>query len=305
MSQSSVEPFDYDQTAPLDCREGAADRRGQAIVHDLSYASPTLGRVPAYLVEPRQRSRCPAIIFLHWGQGDRSTFLSEALAYAEAGVESLLIDESYFRHFPMPNQMLPQGARAYVVQCVTDLRRGVDLLLSRGEVDGERVGYVGHSLGASVGGQFAGVEKRVIGHALMAGYADMSQHLAKMSHHYFQTPTEDFLRVVSPLDGRHFVGNAPPSSIMLQFARRDEAITEADAALYFNSARDPKEIRWYDTTHEFNAAALNDRAAWLSEKLGFPQPTVNRLAEVRIPQRDIDFWRAQAPLLRTSLERHE
>lgn len=201
--------------------------------------------------------------------------------------------------------MLPEGARAYVVQCVTDLRRGVDLLLSREEVDGERMGYVGHSLGASVGGQFAGVEKRVIGHVLMAGYADMSQHLAKMSHRYFNTSTEEFLRVVGPLDGRHFVGNAPPSSILLQFARRDEAVTEIDAAVYFNSAREPKEIRWYDATHEFNAAALNDRAAWLSDKLGFPQPSVNRLSEVRIPQRDIDFWRAAAPLLRAALESQE
>jgi dienelactone hydrolase len=305
VSHLSAERFDYDQTAPLDCCEAAADRRGLATVHDLSYASPTLGRVPAYLVEPRQRSRCPAIIFLHWGQGDRSTFLSEALAYAEAGVESLLIDESYFRHFPMPNQMLPEGARAYVVQCVTDLRRGVHLLLSRKEVDGERIGYVGHSLGASVGGQFAGVEKRVVGHVLMAGYADMSRHLAKMSRRYFQTPTEEFLQVVGPLDGKHFVGNAPPSSILLQFARRDEAITEADAALYFSSARDPKEIRWYDATHEFNAAALNDRATWLGEKLGFAHPSVNRLGEVRLPRRDIDFWRAQAPLLRASLDRHD
>jgi hypothetical protein len=119
--------FDYDRTIPLQVQESSAEKRGAAIVHDLSYASPTLGRVSAYLTEPAEKSRCPAIIFLHWGQGDRATFLSEALAYAESGVESLLVDESPLRHFPMPNQMTSDGARAYVVQCVTDLRRGVDL----------------------------------------------------------------------------------------------------------------------------------------------------------------------------------
>lgn len=90
--------------------------------------------------------------------------------------------------------------------------------------------------------------------------------------------------------------------ILLQFARRDEVITEADASLYFNAARNPKAIRWYDTGHEFNDAALNDRAAWLGEKLGFTPPSSKRLSEVCLPQRDVEFWRAQAPLLRASLE---
>ena len=293
--------FDYDRNAPLEIQESIAEKRGAAIIHDLSYASPTLGRVSAYLTEPAEKSRCPAIIFLHWGQGDRATFLSEALAYAESGVASLLVDESPLRHFPMPNQMTPDGARAYVVQCVTDLRRGVDLLVSRNSIDADRIGYVGHSLGASMGGQFAGVEKRVKAHILMAGYADMSRHLAEMSQRFFQTPREGFLRVVEPLDGMHFVGDAAPSAILFQFALRDEVITKDDVDLYFNAARQPKEIRWYDAGHEFNQAALIDRVAWLGEKLGFRPPEAKRLNEVRLPLRDLEYWRAAAPVLRAAL----
>jgi dienelactone hydrolase len=293
--------FDYDPNAPLEVQESSAEKRGAAIIRDISYASPTRGRVSAYLTEQAEKSRCPAIIFLHWGQGDRASFLSEALAYAESGVASLLIDESPLRHFPMPNQMTPDGARAYVVQCVTDLRRGVDLLVSRNSIDADRIGYVGHSLGASMGGQFAGVEKRVKAHILMAGYADMSRHIAEMSQRFFQTPREGFLRVVEPLDGVHFVGDAAPSAILFQFAQRDEVITKDDAALYFDAARQPKEIRWYDAGHEFNHAALIDRAAWLGEKLGFRPPDANRLNEVRLPQRDLEYWRAAAPVLRAAL----
>jgi cephalosporin-C deacetylase-like acetyl esterase len=293
--------FDYDRNAPLDIQESSAERRGAAFVRDLSYASPTLGRVSAYLTEPVEKSRCPAIVFLHWGQGDRASFLSEALAYAESGVASLLVDESPLRHFPMPNQMTPDGARAYVVQCVTDLRRGVDLLVSRTEIDADRIGYIGHSLGASMGGQFAGVEKRVKAHILMAGYADLSRHLAKMSQRFFQTSSEEFLRVVEPLDGVHFVRDAAPSAILFQFALRDEVITKDDAALFFEAARQPKEIRWYDASHEFNQAALCDRAALLGEKLGFRPPDANRLNEVYLPQRDLEYWRVAAPVLRAAL----
>jgi fermentation-respiration switch protein FrsA (DUF1100 family) len=122
-----------------------------------------------------------------------------------------------------------------------------------------------------------------------------------MSQRFFQTPREGFLHVVEPLDGVHFVGDAAPSAILFQFAQRDEVISKDDAALYFDAARQPKEIRWYDAGHEFNQAALIDRAAWLGEKLGFRPPDANRLNEVRLPQRDLEYWRAAAPVLRAAL----
>src|SRR5262249_16183337 len=95
--------FAYDRDAPLDIREGGAEQLQRATVHDLSFANPAATRVSAYLVQPDSVSICPAILFLHWGQGNRATFLTEALAYAEVGVESLLIDESRMSHFIVPN----------------------------------------------------------------------------------------------------------------------------------------------------------------------------------------------------------
>jgi len=44
--------FDYDQKATLDVREAGVERRGEVAIHDISYASPKGGRVPAYLVVP-------------------------------------------------------------------------------------------------------------------------------------------------------------------------------------------------------------------------------------------------------------
>ena len=87
--------FDYDGRAQLDVREAGIERRGRAVVRDLSYASPTLGRVSAYQVEPAAEVRpagealCPAVVFLHWGQGDRASFLSEALANKRLTVDTI------------------------------------------------------------------------------------------------------------------------------------------------------------------------------------------------------------------------
>ncbi len=66
-------------------------------VHDISYASPKGGRVPAYLVVPDGKGPFAAIEFVHWGQGDRTEFLSEALLYAKSSAVSLLIDAPYNR----------------------------------------------------------------------------------------------------------------------------------------------------------------------------------------------------------------
>jgi dienelactone hydrolase len=280
---SEPDAFEYQRAAPLHVREARCEIVGTATIHDISYANPAFGRVSAYLLEPKCGDPVPAIVFLHWGQGDRSTFLSEALAYAEAGVESLLIDESRMSHFLPANPTGPDGARSYIIQCVTDLRRGVDLLESREEVDRTRIGYVGYSLGASVGGQFAGVEKLVKAHVLMAGFPEASRGWA------LHAPSEDFREAVAPLDGVQYVGNAAPASLLFQWAIRDEIVSKKDLETFFNAASEPKEKRWYDADHSFNREALTDRAQWLGSELDLFSPNPGRLSRVHLPQRDLEF----------------
>jgi len=94
---TAIGPFAYDEKAPLDFRETGVETLTDATVHDVSYASPKGGRVPAYLVIPRGRGPFAAIEFVHWGQGNRTEFLSEALFYAKYGVISLMIDAPYRR----------------------------------------------------------------------------------------------------------------------------------------------------------------------------------------------------------------
>ena len=53
------------------------------------------------------------------------------------------------------------AAREDKTQLLTDLRRGVDLLVARAEVDPARIGYVGHSLGSTLGGVLVGYGARL------------------------------------------------------------------------------------------------------------------------------------------------
>jgi len=63
-----------------------------------------------------------------------------------AGVVSLLIDAPERR----PN-FKPTTDPALVAQQVVDIRRGLDLLISRPNIDAGRIAYVGHSWDAGIG----------------------------------------------------------------------------------------------------------------------------------------------------------
>jgi hypothetical protein len=83
--------FDYDQKAPLDIQEVGVAHRGTVAIHDISYASPKGGRVPAYLVVPDGKGPFAAVIWGHWympGSAflNRKEFLDEAVVLAPAGV---------------------------------------------------------------------------------------------------------------------------------------------------------------------------------------------------------------------------
>src|SRR5512137_3110804 len=65
-----VKRFDYDRSAPLDLREAGVQDRGGVKVHDISYASPKGGRVPAYLVVPAGKGPFAAAIWGHWYWGN-------------------------------------------------------------------------------------------------------------------------------------------------------------------------------------------------------------------------------------------
>ena len=89
--------FDYDARDPLSVEESALEVIEGADFRELSYASPHGGRVPAYLIAPQADGPHAGIVFVHWGQGNRSEFVSEALVYAQAGAVSLLIDAPHMR----------------------------------------------------------------------------------------------------------------------------------------------------------------------------------------------------------------
>ena len=269
--------FDYDASAPLDVKEAGTEKRGDVRVVDLSYASPMGGTVPAYLILPPGEGKHPAVLFLHPGQGDRSTFVDEAVGLAARhGFVSLTISAPFLRPENKGrnggNPWNPEANRTEQIQTIVDLRRGFDLLASRPEVDPKRLAYVGHSLGATVGGTLAAVEKRPLAFVLMAGLPSLTRahtHGRNRTAVAFQellTPAQQkaYVDALSPIDAVHYIGHAAPAKLLFQFAKTDEFISPWDAEVYVQAASGLKEVKWYETDHFFNEEARRDREEWLA-----------------------------------------
>jgi len=272
--------FLYDQNAPIDLVVLSERTRGDAVIQDVSYASPRGGKVSGYLIASHASKPRAGLIFGHWGEGDREEFVEEAVILARLGFVSLCLDAPYRR----PEEYEPQLAEPQQgdLQWIMDVRRGADLLLERFALSPDCLGYVGHSYGATFGGVIAGIERRIKAYVLMAGWYSLSELMQTSSHPLIErdrneTPPEEFqayLTAMAPLDACHYIGNAAPAHLFFQFARNDDFVPVKDAERYFELASEPKQIAWYDDCgHELSAQARLDRAFFLCEQLGLTPPS--------------------------------
>ena len=266
--------FDYDAKAAIEFQEHGRETVEAVTVADVSYASPRGGRVPAYLVTPPGRGPFAAVLFMHWGQGDRTEFLSEAVRYARSGAVSLMIDAPYRRPDAKDFAFVADAAaeREMFIQLVVDLRRAVDVLLAQPGVDAGRIAYVGHSLGATWGGALAGVEKRIGSFVLMGGLPRVSDVLGdgavakQLQKSFKREQLQAYAETLAPIDPGRFVGHAS-ARILFQFALHDRFISPRAAAEYEKAAPSSESKRYF-TSHEFNdEASARDRQAWLFERL--------------------------------------
>jgi dienelactone hydrolase len=273
-----VHHFDYDQRAPLGIKEIGVERRGDVRVYDITYTSPKGGVVPAYLVVPQGKGPLAAVIWGHWYWGNspmrnRKEFLDEAVALAQAGVVSLLTDGPIARPGHRVNdEPLNEQDITDLVQQVTDMRRGVDLLLARKDVDPKRIAYVGHSYNAVVGAILSGVERRFKAFVLMA--ATMSDEVSMKTPEYQEyrqkvgaEKFDAFQAKYSWTDQGKYVSHAAPAVVFLQYGSQEAFLTPERARLYAAVASVPKRFQLYDAPHALNAAARRDRIAFLTEQL--------------------------------------
>lgn len=152
------------------------------------------------------------------------------------------------------------------------MRRGVDLLPVRKDVDPKRIVYVGHSCNGVIGAFLAGVERRFKAFVLMA--ATMSDEVTRKIPEYQKYRQEVGAEKFEAFEAKYYwadhgkyVSHAAPAVVFLQYATQEKFLTPERARLYAAVVSEPKRFVLYDAPHALNAAARRDRIAFLTEQL--------------------------------------
>jgi len=259
--------FRYNDRSPVTVKEVSSEQRGDVTVRDVTF-SPEPGReVKAYLVVPKGSGPFAGILWVHWlgeEKSNRTQFLDEAVELAPKGTVSLLVDAMWSAPKWFGNRV-PDKDYENSIRQVMELRRAIDLLLSQSNVDKTRIGFVGHDYGAMYGMLMAGVDQRISTFVFIAA----TQSLNDWAFLGPQPKSKAaYLKQNSNLELTDYLRQVKTASKLFQFGKGDFYVSQADAAVLFAAAPEPKQRKLYEASHKMELSEIvRDRDEWLVKQL--------------------------------------
>jgi dienelactone hydrolase len=246
-------------------------------VESITYASPKGGEVPALVVAPKGKGPFPGVIVQHGLPDTKEGMLPAGIDLARTGAVAILIDAPFNRpqHGRIrsdPLTFTPKD-RDEQIQLIVDLRRAIDVLGARPDVNTRQLAYFGVSYGAAMGGLLAGVEDRIKAYVLAVGDGGLVTHFAgpdDTDGPLQALPAQEqerWLQAMRPIEPINFIGQAAPAALLFLAGTKDEAVSPQDARRYYQAASQPKQIRWYEAGHFLNCTARKDMMAWLARHI--------------------------------------
>lgn len=223
---------------------------------------------------PKERKlgeKAPAVIVLHILGGDFPLARTFCHVLADRGCVALFLKMPYY------GERRPEGSSKRMVshdpretltgftQAVLDIRRAADFLARRDDVDVERIGIFGISLGGITGGLAAGIEPRFQNVCLMLAGGDFgrvaweSKETQKSRDYWIKLgkSKEEFVEILKPIDPLTYAEELRGRRMLLLNAKEDEVIPPECTKVFWKAAGEP-EIVWYSGGHYSVAVHLFD-----------------------------------------------
>lgn len=244
--------YEYDHDLPLlDSIHIIKDTTDYRLSY-ISYRSVHNARVTGLLSLPEKgKAPFPVIILMH-GLGDSKTvdYIEVGNKYLlDAGYAVLRLDISnhgdrfiYDYDFDLIHGYR-YWTREMITQTVFDLRRAIDFIQTRDELDHERIGYFGISLGGIIGTLFCSVDDRVKVPVIVLAGGNLNLMFGKKA---LSEDTKDFLSIIDPIN---FVAMISPRPLLMINAENDDVVPPITSKLLFKAAKEPKKIIWYPAKH--------------------------------------------------------
>lgn len=284
----------YDSAAPL----GASVRPvfdtqnppTEARTFRVSYKGAENGTVPALLTVPGNGrgkvKQYPGVVLVHGLGSRKEDMLLLSVAFARRGYATLCIDlpahgERRRKDGRTVADLSLEEMRHVGAVAIADLRRGVDYLSRRSDIDKTRLGCVGISLGGIFSGVFASVEQRIRSVALWSAGGDWGELLTESRHPFAlkrrekqdlsSEAVETVLRDVDPLT---YIGKLSPRSLLLLAGTEDYVVPNECTDALFAAAGEPKKLVRYPGGH------IPDLRAMTVRTLDFFDGTLKRSSSV-------------------------
>jgi len=271
--------FAVDKGLDLRVRWGSnRDRRWR----NVTYRGSAGDRVTALFRRVRARGRYPAVILGHGHGGDcRSMVQYFGDAFVNQRVHLLAVDHPFHGHHRrVRGQDICAGDPAKLVRrfarAVRDLRHAVRVLRGHPKVDPGRIGYLGFSLGAVLGGLLASHEPRLRAAALISPAGDWPTLARSNSRWKLGWKTELLprwlahagrRRLLATVDPARTIGRFAPRPLVVVVGRRDRVI-RPESGVAVHEAAGKGSVLWRHVGGHGPGRRLRRRVAvWLATQL--------------------------------------
>ncbi len=262
-----AEFYAYDKSVPLDSTRGLIKETDAYSLFEVSFKSVHDETVPGLFLLPKSKEgKLPCVICIHGHMSNKSELLPVMEALAKEGYASIAIDVEWHgdRHEKGESMISLEfyRTRDAIVQTVIDLRRTMDFLQAQPEIDGNRLGYIGASLGGILGLVLAGVDTRIDAMVCVGGGGSLQAFFR-----FLQVPDE-LAQAWAPIDPVNFAESISPTALLMMHSKTDMTVPPSAAKAIYERVGQPKKLLWYKKGHVMpHDEIVEESVKWFKEHM--------------------------------------
>ena len=256
--------YDYDASAAPDVKEEPVESSSAMVVH-LTFTGPGGKPVNGTFMRPKAEGVYPCALVLHGLTNNKEIAIrlyGNRLVAKGLAILALDAPEHGAQQSPNKKYWTDKVYTTAVHQGDLNYRRALDYLTARLDIDKERIGAIGYSMGAIMSSILGSVDDRIKALSLCVG-GDPFLAVART-----RSFPEDY--DVSP---SLYIAHFAPRPVIMFNGKTDPVIVAPAAILLQNAAKAPKQVVWYSGTHDVPASIRQRAEDWLAAKLGAETPT--------------------------------
>jgi dipeptidyl aminopeptidase/acylaminoacyl peptidase len=228
------------------------EQAGVPGLREVFFPGPVGWRLAAWYVPPRNRA---AIVLAHGTGSDRGSLLPEIRLLAAAGFGVLALD--------FPGQGASEGQTLWGVGERQSISAAVDWLTTRQEVDQQRIGAFGASMGGYIVVQAAVLDPRLRAVALGAAPSDVYEQTRITSNQWGVLSSQPSLWALrasgmpyADMRPKDVIAKIAPRPVFIIGGELDTTVPPFMARELYQAAREPKELWIVGGAHHVDYASV-------------------------------------------------